>query len=66
MAKVTLREEEDLDSLLKRFKTQVKKQGIIEDCKKHDYFVCKSIKRKEKSKRARILANSLKKKNYKK
>ena len=54
MAKVIARSGETLDELLRRFKTQVKKSYIIEDCKKHNFFLKKSLRRKEKSKLARI------------
>lgn len=43
-----------LDVMLKRFKKQVEAQGILDDCKKHEFFMKKSIKRREKSKRAKI------------
>ena len=58
MAKVIFNQArgEDLDSLLRRFKKQVKRDNIIEDCKKHQFFLKKSLKRKEKSKRAKIRA----------
>jgi len=45
-----------LDTLVKRFKKQVEAQGILEDYKKHDFFMKKSIRRREKSKRAKIRA----------
>ena len=53
MAKVVARENESVDDLLKRFKRQVNNENIIEEYKKHDFFLKKSLKRKEKSKRAR-------------
>ena len=43
-----------LDSMLKRFKKQVQSDGILEECKRREYFLKKSLKRKEKSKRAKI------------
>lgn len=43
-----------LDTLLRRFKKQVEAQGILEDCKKHEFFLKKSLRRKEKSKKAKI------------
>ncbi len=53
MAKVVARENESVDDLLRRFKKQVNNENIIEDCRKHDFFLKKAVKRKEKSKRAR-------------
>lgn len=43
-----------LDSMLRKFKKQVEAQGILEDCKKHEFFMKKSLRRKEKSKKAKI------------
>lgn len=43
-----------LDTMLRRFKKQVEAQGILEDCKKHEFFLKKSLRRKEKSKKAKI------------
>ena len=53
MAKVVARENESVDDLLRRFKKQVNNENIIEEYKKHDFFLKKALKRKEKSKRAR-------------
>ena len=36
--KVTLRENETFDDLIRRFKTAVKKDGILDDVKKHEFF----------------------------
>ena len=54
--KVKLREGETTDALLARFKSLVKKSGILKECKKHDFFLKKSLKRKRKSEEARKLA----------
>ena len=43
-----------LDAMIRRFKKQVEAQGILEDCKKHEFFLKKSLRRKEKSKKAKI------------
>ncbi len=45
-----------LDSMLKRFKKQVIAEEIIDECKRRSFFLKKSIKRREKSKRAKIRA----------
>ena len=47
-------EKESIDSLLRRFKKQVKEEGILQECRKREFFLKKSLARKEKSKRARI------------
>ena len=54
MAKVVARSGETLDELLRRFKKQVNNSYILQDYKKHDFFLKKSLRRKEKSKLARI------------
>lgn len=43
-----------LDDMLRRFKKQVEVQCILDDCKKHEFFLKKSLRRKEKSKKAKI------------
>jgi len=43
-----------LDDMLRRFKKQVEVQGILDDCRKHEFFLKKSLRRKEKSKKAKI------------
>ena len=52
----------DIDQMLKRFKKQVERDGIIQDVRKHDYFLSKSLKRKEKSKNHQRLMTKLNKK----
>lgn len=66
MAKVTLRVDElelcnstnnvnaGLDSMLRRFKKQVQQEQILDECKRREFFLKKAIKRREKSKRAKI------------
>ena len=66
MARVTLRPDEvelcratgnvnaGLDSMLRRFKKQVLQEQIIEESKRRDFFLKKALKRKEKSRRAKI------------
>jgi small subunit ribosomal protein S21 len=53
MAKVIARENESTDDLIRRFKRQVNNDGTLEECKKREFFLKKSLRRKEKSKRAR-------------
>ena len=43
-----------LDYLLRRFKKKVQLEGILDECKRREFFLKKSLKRKEKSKRAKI------------
>lgn len=40
---------ENVESLLRRFNKQVEKEGIMEDMKKHEFYVSPSLKRKKKS-----------------
>lgn len=78
MARVTLRPDEltlcqetnnvnaGLDSMLRRFKKQVQNECILEECKRREFFLKKSLKRKEKSKRAKIARIKEMKKSSKK
>ena len=43
-----------LDQMIRRFKKQVENEGIIEECRRREFFLKKSLKRREKSKRAKI------------
>lgn len=52
--KVILREGENIDALLRRFKKRYIESGIQEECRKRESFLKKSLRRKEKSKKARI------------
>ena len=50
---VTRKENEGLDSLLKRFNSWVADAGIMDEIRKREFYQSKSIKQKNKSKRAR-------------
>ena len=52
---VRLRENETSEDLVRRFKSTVKKSGILQEYKKHEFFLKKSLKRKRKSEEARKL-----------
>lgn len=47
---------ESVDSMLRRFKKVVREESILDEVRRKQYFVSNSDKRREKSKRARILA----------
>ena len=53
MIKVVLREGETAEDLARRFKTAVKKSGILQECRRHEFFLKKSLARKRKSEEAR-------------
>ena len=53
MAKVVLREDETLDSALRRFKRLCDKAGIMQELRKREYYEKPSVKRKRKSEAAR-------------
>jgi len=46
MAKVTRRQGESFDSLLKRFRKKVTRSRILSEAKKHRYFVSNAEKRR--------------------
>lgn len=48
MAKVYARKEESLDSLIRRFKRKIEKDGTLEDMRKHEFYKSPSIKKREK------------------
>ena len=49
---VVLRQGESFESLLKRFRSEVARQGIISEFKRHQSFVSKSEKLRAKAQRA--------------
>ena len=53
MPKIVIREGESLDEGLRRFKRQVNKAGIIQGCRKREFYLMKNLKRKLKSENAR-------------
>lgn len=53
MALITANNGESIESALRRFKRQVIREGIIQDVKKHTYFIPPTQKAKLKSKQAR-------------
>lgn len=56
---VKLRPNETFESLLKRFKKYVVKNNIIQDYRKHEYFMKPSVRRKLKSEIARKRARKV-------
>jgi len=55
LAKVVAYKDEDISSLLRRFKQQVKKEDIMYECKRREYYMSPSLARKMKSERAQKL-----------
>ena len=53
MPKIVIREGESLDEGVRRFKRQVNKAGIIQECRKREFYLKKNLKRKLKSEIAR-------------
>lgn len=58
MSVVKVRENESLDSAIKRFKRQCTKEGIIGDIKRKEAYEKPSVKRKKKAEAARKRKNS--------
>ena len=48
MAKVVLKKDESFESMLRRWKKKVKKDTIMEDMQKHEYYKSYSVKKREK------------------
>lgn len=53
MARVVVKENENLDDALRRFKRQVSRNGTLAEARKREYYVKPEIKRKLKSEAAR-------------
>ncbi len=56
MAKVTIREGETITQALRRFKREVRKEGIMDEIRKREYYEKPSVvkKREEEEKRRRV------------
>ncbi len=61
MSEVRIKENESLDSALKRFKRNCAKDGVLSDLRKKEYYQSPSVKRRKKSEAARKNKN---KKSY--
>ncbi|MCD7775757.1 MAG: 30S ribosomal protein S21 [Firmicutes bacterium] len=53
MAEIRVKENETLDSALRRFKRQCARSGILAELRKREYYEKPSVKRKKKSEAAR-------------
>ena len=53
MSKVVVKENEQLDDALRRFKRQVSRNGTLLEVKKREYYIKPGLKRKLKSEAAR-------------
>ena len=53
MAEIRVKENESLDSVLRRFKRQCARSGVIAEVKKREHYEKPSVKRKKKSEAAR-------------
>ena len=53
MSQVRIKENESLDSALRRFKRQCAKSGVMAEVRKREHYEKPSVKRKKKSEAAR-------------
>lgn len=53
MARVVVKENEQLDDALRRFKRQVSRNGTLAEARKREYYIKPGVKRKLKSEAAR-------------
>lgn len=53
MSEIRLKENESLDSALKRFKRSCAKSGVLAEVRKREHYEKPSVKRKKKSEAAR-------------
>ena len=53
MAEIRVKENETLDSALRRFKRQCQKSGVLTELRRREHYEKPSVKRKKKSEAAR-------------
>ncbi|WRS27921.1 30S ribosomal protein S21 [Oscillospiraceae bacterium MB08-C2-2] len=53
MAEIRIKDNETLDSALRRFKRQCAKSGVLQEVRKREHYEKPSVKRKKKSEAAR-------------
>ena len=53
MPKTIVKDGESLDDALKRFKRDVSRAGILQECKRREFYLSPSQARKEKAKESR-------------
>ena len=53
MSEIRIKENESLDSALRRFKRQCSKSGVLSEIRKREHYEKPSVKRKKKSEAAR-------------
>lgn len=53
MSEIRIKDNESLDSALRRFKRQCAKAGVIQEVRKREHYEKPSVKRKKKSEAAR-------------
>ena len=53
MAEIKIKDNESLDSALRRFKRQCARSGVLTDLRKREHYEKPSVKRKKKSEAAR-------------
>ena len=53
MSEVRIKDNESLDSAIKRFKRNCAKAGVLSDLRKKEYYQSPSVKRRKKSEAAR-------------
>ncbi len=53
MSEIRVKENESLDSALRRFKKQTSRDGTIQEVRKREHYEKPSVKRKKKSEEAR-------------
>ena len=53
MAEIRVKDNESLDSALRRFKRQTSRDGVIQEVRKREHYEKPSVKRKKKSEAAR-------------
>lgn len=53
MAKINVRKGEDLDKVLRKFKTRIRREGIIDELRDREYYEKPSQKRRKQEEKAK-------------
>ena len=53
MSEIRVKQDESLDSALRRFKRSCAKSGVLSDLRKHEHYESPSVRRRNKSEAAR-------------
>ncbi|MBU0687250.1 MAG: 30S ribosomal protein S21 [Candidatus Margulisbacteria bacterium] len=53
MAKIQVRKDEDIDKVLRKFKTKLRREGMIDELKKREFYEKPSQRRRQREEKAK-------------